>query len=152
MKGKERLVAQSCLALCNPMDYSLSGSSVHGDSPGKNTGVGCHFLLQGIFPTQGSNPGLLHCRQVPYHLSHQGSPSVLWRVTQNTATVCFLGSLRTKKEAPDSTRGGRIQGECFCLKSHWNEFFKKLKSLWVWWLKTSLICTREVFSCLNTKR
>ena len=44
------------------------------DSPGKNTGVGCHFLLQGIFPTQGSNPGLLHCRQTLYHLSHQGSP------------------------------------------------------------------------------
>ena len=52
---------------------SLPGSSVHGDSPGKNTGVGCHALLQGIFPTQGSNPGLPHCRQVLYHLSHQGS-------------------------------------------------------------------------------
>ena len=45
------------------------------DSPGKNTGVGCHFLLQGIFPTQGSNPGLLLCRHTPYHLSHQGSQS-----------------------------------------------------------------------------
>ena len=42
--------------------------------PGKNTGVGCHFLLQGIFPTQGSNPGLLHWRQMLYPLSHQGSP------------------------------------------------------------------------------
>ena len=41
------------------MDCSLRGSSVHGDSPGKNTGVGCHFLLQGIFLTQESNPGLL---------------------------------------------------------------------------------------------
>ena len=40
----------------NTMDCSLPGSSVHGDSPGKNTGVGCHFLLQGIFPTQGLNP------------------------------------------------------------------------------------------------
>ena len=39
----------------NPMDCSPPDSSVHGDSPGKNTGVGCHFLLQGIFPTQGSN-------------------------------------------------------------------------------------------------
>ena len=39
--------------------------------PGKNTGVGCHFLLQGIFPTRGSNLGLLHCRQILYHLSHQ---------------------------------------------------------------------------------
>ena len=38
--------------------------------PGKNTGVGCHFLLQGIFPFQESNPGLLHCRQILYHLSH----------------------------------------------------------------------------------
>ena len=56
------LVTQSCLTLCNPMDYSLPGSSVHGDSPGKNTGMGCHTLLQGIFPTQGSNPGLLHYR------------------------------------------------------------------------------------------
>ena len=39
------------------------------DSPGKNTGVGCHFLLQGIFLTQGSNPGLLHCRKILYQLS-----------------------------------------------------------------------------------
>ena len=45
-----------------------------GDSPGKNTGVGFHVLLQGIFPTQGSNLGLLHCRQILYHPSHQGSP------------------------------------------------------------------------------
>ena len=44
------------------------------NSPGKNTGMGCHSLLQGIFPTQTSNPGFLHCRQILYHLSHQGSP------------------------------------------------------------------------------
>ena len=43
------------------------------DSPGKNTGVGRHFLLQGIFPIQGSNPGLSHCRQILYYLSHQKS-------------------------------------------------------------------------------
>ena len=46
--------------LWDPMDYSLPGSSVHGIFPGKNTGVGCHFLLQQIFLTQGSNSGLLH--------------------------------------------------------------------------------------------
>ena len=45
------------------------------DFPGKSTGVGCHFLLQGIFPTRGSNPDLVHCRQMLYHLSYQGSPS-----------------------------------------------------------------------------
>ena len=55
------------------MDCSLPGSSVHGDSPGKDTGVGSHSLLQWIFLTQGSNPGLLHCRQILYCLSHQGS-------------------------------------------------------------------------------
>ena len=42
-----------------------------------NTGVGCHFLLQGIFPTQGSNPGLSHCRQMLYCLSYQGSPHLV---------------------------------------------------------------------------
>ena len=46
------------------------------ESPGKNSGVGCHFLLQGIFPTQGLNPGLPHCTQRRYHLSHQGSPDI----------------------------------------------------------------------------
>ena len=59
---------------CDPMDHSPPGSSVHRDFPGKNTGVGCHFLLQGVFLTQGSNLGLLHCRQILYQLSHQGSP------------------------------------------------------------------------------
>ena len=49
-----------CLTLCDPMDCSPPGFSVHGDSPGKNTGMGCHVLLQGIFPAQGSNPYLLH--------------------------------------------------------------------------------------------
>ena len=67
------LLAQSCLTLCNLMDCSLPGSSVYGDSPGKNTGVGCRALLQGIFPTQGSNPDLLHCRQILYQLRYQGS-------------------------------------------------------------------------------
>ena len=47
------------------------------DFPGKSTGVGCHFLLQGIFPTQGSNPGLPYCRQTLYRLNHQGSHYLL---------------------------------------------------------------------------
>ena len=48
-------------------------------SPGNSTEVGCHFLLQSIFLTQRSNLGLLHCRQILYHLRHQGSPSCLYR-------------------------------------------------------------------------
>ena len=67
-------VAQSCPTLCDPMDCSLSVSPVHGDCPGKNTGVGCHFLFQGIFPTQGSNPHLLHWQVDSLPLSQLGSP------------------------------------------------------------------------------
>ena len=59
------VVAQSCPTLCDPMDCSPPGS-VHGGSAGKNTAVGCHALLQGIFSTQGSNPGLPHCRWILY--------------------------------------------------------------------------------------
>ena len=67
----------SCPTLCDPMDCSLPDSSVHGDSSGKNTGVGCHARLQGIFPTQGLNPGLSNCRWILYHLNYQGSPQIL---------------------------------------------------------------------------
>ena len=67
------LVAQSRLTPCDPMDCSPPGSSVHGilQARIKNTGVGCHFLLQEIFSTQRLNPGLPHCREMFYHLSHQ---------------------------------------------------------------------------------
>ena len=51
----------------NPMDSGSPDSSPW-NSPGKNTGAGCHSLFQGIFPTQGSNPGFLHCRQILYCL------------------------------------------------------------------------------------
>ena len=69
------LVAQSCLTFCHAMDCGPPGSSVHGDSPGQNTGVGTLSLLQGIFPTQGWNPGLPHCGRILLQLSHQGSPN-----------------------------------------------------------------------------
>ena len=68
------VLSQSCPTLCNPMDCSLPGSSVHG---GKNTRVGCHFLLQGIFPTQGSNLHLLlplHWQEDSSPLRHLGNP------------------------------------------------------------------------------
>ena len=107
------LSAQSCLTLCDPMDCSPLGSSVHGDSPGKDTGVGCHVLLQGIFPTQGSNPYLPHYMQIHYHLSHQGSPGILEWVAypisrgsswpRNLGVFCIAGgffTLRATREAP----------------------------------------------------
>ena len=59
-----------CLTLCDSMDSPWN-------SPGQSTGVGSFSLLQGLFPTQGSNPGLPHCRQILYQLSHKGSPRIL---------------------------------------------------------------------------
>ena len=77
-----------------PLDRSPPGSSVHGDPPGKKTGVGCHDLLQGIFPTQGSNPGLPHCRQILYRLI-KGHGEKVWKqkselcATWQTTTQAF---------------------------------------------------------------
>ena len=71
IKGNPELlkvkVTQSCPTLCDPMDCPWN-------SPGRNTGVGSLSLLQGISPTQGSNPGLPHCRQILYQLSLKRSP------------------------------------------------------------------------------
>ena len=75
-------------------------------SPSQNTGVGSLSLLQGIFPTQGSNPGPLHCRQILYYLNHQGSPRILeWvaspfsrgssRPRNQTGVSCIAGGLFT---------------------------------------------------------
>ena len=64
-KLRKSEVTWSCPTLCDPIERA--GLLCPWDSPGKNTGVGGHFLLQGIFPTQGSNPHLLHCRQIIYH-------------------------------------------------------------------------------------
>ena len=63
-------VTQSCPTLCNTMNCPWN-------SPGQSTGVGSLSLLQGIFPTQGSNPGIPHCGQILYQLSHKGSPRIL---------------------------------------------------------------------------
>ena len=88
------MLSHSVVSNSDYMDCSPPGSSVHGDSPGKNTGVDCHALLQGIFPTQGLNPGLPHCRQNLHHLSYQGSPDISLR-----ASKCYPGAL--------SDRGGK---------------------------------------------
>ena len=65
------------------MDCNLPCTSFHGDSPSNNTGVGSHALLQGTFSTQGSNPGLPHCRWILYHLNFQGSPRIVHFMSLN---------------------------------------------------------------------
>ena len=68
---------------CDRTDCSPPGSSVHGGSPGKDTGVGCYFLLQQIFMLcywlHESNPSLLHCRQILYQLSHEGGLQLFFK-------------------------------------------------------------------------
>ena len=92
-------VAQSCLTL---RPHGLYSSL---NSPGQNTGVGSFFLLHGIFPTQGSNPGLPHCRRIPHQLSHQGSPRILvW--------VAYLFSSRSSRSR-NWTRFSCIAGRFF---------------------------------------
>ena len=71
------------------------------DSPGKNTGVGCHFLLQGIFPIQGLNPGLPHCRQMLYGLSHQESPLRSFRYDLNQIPYDYTVEVRNRFKGQD---------------------------------------------------
>ena len=91
----EVLVAQLCLTLCETMDCSPARLLSPWDSPGKNTGVGCHFLPWGNFLTQGSNSCLLHYKQMLYCLSQQGSPLVLklHSIWWGSVAICFSHSL-----------------------------------------------------------
>ena len=94
--------SESHLAMSDPLDPP--GSSNHEILPGKRTEVGSHSLLQGIFPTQGSNHSLPHCRQVLYHLSHQGSRSSS-RSSSLLTPFYSPTSLPTASEGHRHTRG-----------------------------------------------
>ena len=103
------LVAQLCLTLFNPIDYSPpAGSSVHGTLQARILEwVGSHSPLQGIFLTQGTNPGLLYCRQILYCLSHQGIylAHYLAMLKDYKLSLCFKKQTKTKtKSSPDTAR------------------------------------------------
>ena len=124
-------VAQSCPTLWPHGLYSLW------NSPGQNTGMGSCPLLQGIFPTQrifptqGSNPGLRHCGQILYQLSHQGSPRILewgayifysrfsWPRNQ-TGVSCIAGGFFTHSTVSlgQAVLGPSKWSQCYCI-SHW---------------------------------
>ena len=88
--GESESVSGSvCPVLCDPVDYSPPGLSVHGILQATTLEwVGCLSFLQGIFPTQGWNPGRLHCRQILYSLGHQGSPGSEVKVAEWCLTLC----------------------------------------------------------------
>ena len=106
------LVTQSCLTICDPMDCSPPGSSVHEIFQARILEIlGCHFLLQGIFPTQGLNPGLLHCRQILYQLSYKGSP----KSPKAYAKFCLYAHF-WRETAVDSEQRGCESSK---VKNHW---------------------------------
>ena len=80
-------VSQPYPTLLLPRGLQPAGLLCPWNSPGKHIGVGGHFFLQGIFLTQGSNPGLSNCRQILYQLSHQGSPRVFLLVHYYTCNA-----------------------------------------------------------------
>ena len=94
----------AALRKCESVSHSVMSNSFqpHGllptrllclwNSPGKNTGVSCHSLLHGIFPTQGLNSGLMHCRQILYHLSYKGSFKRLSVISQVLASLGAVNS------------------------------------------------------------
>ena len=101
------------------------------NSPGQNTRVGSLSLLQGIFPTQGSNPGLPHCKWILYQLSHKGSPRILeWvaypfssrssRCRNRTGVSCTAGRFFTNR----AFRETHSKRECYQML---------LLSFWCWW-------------------
>ena len=106
------IVSQSCLTLGDPMDYSQPVSSVHGDSPGKGVGVDCHTLFQGIFPTQGLNPGLPHCRWILSQLSYQGRPGAIMVPHKQDFLKETLLTNIFEKEIP-TLEQQNLPGNCF---------------------------------------
>ena len=81
-------VSQLCPTVCNPTDCSPW------NSPGQNTGVGSCFHLQGVFLTQGSKPGLPHCRRILYQLSHQGKNTYKRRSRLGYIPILFLKKVK----------------------------------------------------------
>ena len=117
------------------MSYSATPSPWN--SPGQNTGVGKLSFLQGIFPTQRSNPGLLHCRQILYQLSHKGSP----RILEWVAYPFSSGSSQTRNQTRVSCIADRFFTNLAIRKKSISLLISLGTSLVVQWLRlhTSLV-------------
>ena len=119
---KESVKSLSRVWLCDPIDGGPTKLLHLWDFPGKNTGVGCHFLLQEIFLTQGLNLGVLHCRQMLYRLSHQGSKYVVNMLpryicavknqVKNPASTGDPGSMPGSDRSPAAGNGNPLRYSC----------------------------------------
>ena len=116
-------VAQSCLTLCDLWDCSPPFSLSMG-FPSKNTGVGWYFLLQGIFPTQGSNPRLLHWQADSSPLSHWGSPSLCGLY------LIYINSQNEKFKYLINSLFVNINNIGFFIKKKKKSFLPELKHWW----------------------
>ena len=141
------LVAQLWLILSKPLDCSPPGSSVHGDSPGKNTGVVCYFLCQVIILTQGMNPHLLHllhCKWILYPLSHRILVSSVFKWLNRDLHVrtCRLGGKPLKLEKPE-------------LEFHFQHLLEHIEQINYWLLSFFLYgltaCYQYLFSMHSRK-
>ena len=124
-KWSEVKVAQSCLTLCDPMEFHSPWNSL-----GQNTGVGSLSLLQGIFPTQGSNPDLPHCRWIFYQLSHKGSPKEgKWKAKEKRKDVPIWMQSSEEQQGeirkPSSTINAKIEETNRMGKTR--DLFKKIR-------------------------
>ena len=133
--SRARLFASPWIVACTKLLHSW-------DFQGKSTRVGCHFLLQGIFPTQGSNPGLPHCRQMLYRLSHQGSrysskdssirhSSICSQKRLRSLHLCCLFSVNSYHPPCLFFSSSHI-GLIPSLKSEYSQLDIKLLGNWIW--------------------
>ena len=121
------------------MGCNLPGSFVHGDSPGKKTGVGCHALFQGIFPTQRSNPGISRCRWILYQLSHTKNTGV-----GAAAAAKSLQSCLTLCDPIDgSPPGFPISGIILARILEWVAI--SFSNVWKWKVKGKLLSRVRLF-------
>ena len=120
---------QSCPTLLWPCGLKPARARSPWNSPGKNIGVGCHFLLQGIFLTQRSNPGLLHCRQILYHQgSCQGSPGHLKAVGIQKLWEYGVSRLYMQLGEQEKNGPNKLVLPAMCQLAMWVKFHRK-----VWW-------------------
>ena len=145
---------QLCLTLCDPMEEPAM-LLWPWDSPGKNTGKGCHSLLQGIFLTQGLNPGLWHCRQILYQLSHQGSqnltPPSLGGLESPTFWLTAECADRLLPSCHPDACVHVCGGVCVCrgwvLSSKPSLLLPRLADRWGLWPSGQPLCTWPAHSC-----
>ena len=121
---KVKVLVTRCPTLCDAMDRSPRGSSAHAIFH-KNTGMGCHSHIQRIFLIQGLNPGLLHCRQILYHLSYQRSVSKI--------IIVFFSACVTWKSIKKNFLMSTIWDSVCNRKGRMFDFFISFQNVMIYW-------------------